>query len=107
MLIMLFGTFFTALSQIMLKKSSSIKYKNKIREYLNLRVILAYIIFFAVLMLNTWCFTKIDLKYGSVIDTASYIFVLVLSYLILHEKISKGKLVGNLFIIAGIIIYTL
>lgn len=32
---MLGGTFFTAVSQILLKQSSNIKYENKIREYLN------------------------------------------------------------------------
>lgn len=43
---MLGGTFFTAVSQILLKQSSNIKYENKIREYLNFRVILSYGMFF-------------------------------------------------------------
>ena len=53
-LIMLGGTFFTAVSQILLKQSSNIKYENKIREYLNFRVILSYGMFFLILLLNTW-----------------------------------------------------
>ena len=47
------------------------------------------------------------MKYGPVIDTFSYVFVLLLSWLILKEKISKGKLIGNLLIILGVFIYTL
>jgi drug/metabolite transporter (DMT)-like permease len=47
------------------------------------------------------------MRYGPVIDTAAYVFVLLLSHFILKEKITKGKIMGNLIIIAGILIYTL
>ena len=104
---MLGVTFFTAVSQILLKQSSNIKYENKIREYLNFRVILSYGMFFLILLLNTWCYTKVEMRYGPVIDTAAYVFVLLLSRLILKEKITKGKILGNLIIITGILIYTL
>lgn len=106
-LIMLGGTFFSAVSQILLKQSANIKYDNPIREYLNFRVILSYAIFMLILLLNTWCYTKVDMRYGPVIDTATYVFVLILSYLVLKEKITKGKIIGNLIIIAGIIVYTI
>ena len=46
MLMMLGGTVFSAISQVLLKQSANQKYKNPIREYLNWRVILAYGIFF-------------------------------------------------------------
>ena len=88
---MLGGTFFTAVSQILLKQSSNIKYENKIREYLNFRVILSYGMFFLILLLNTWCYTKVEMRYGPVIDTAAYVFVLILSRLILKEKITMAK----------------
>ena len=104
---MLGSSFFTAVSQILLKQSSNIKYENKIREYLNFRVILSYGMFFLILLLNTWCYTKVEMRYGPVIDTAAYVFVLLLSRLILKEKITKGKILGNLIIITGILIYTL
>ena len=104
---MLGGTFLTAVYQILLKQSSNIKYENKIREYLNFRVILSYGMFFLILLLNTWCYTKVEMRYGPVIDTAAYVFVLLLSRLILKEKITKGKILGNLIIITGILIYTL
>ena len=107
MLLMLAGTFFTAISQVLLKQSANKKYSNPLLEYLNWRVIVAYGIFFGVLLLNTWCYTKVDMRYGPVIDTAAYVFVLLLSHFILKEEITKGKIIGNLIIIAGIIIYTL
>ena len=51
MLIMLAGTFFSAISKVLLKQSANMEYKNPLREYLNWRVILAYGIFFGVLLL--------------------------------------------------------
>ena len=90
MLLMLAGTFFTAISQVLLKQSANKKYINPLLEYLNWR-----------------CYTKVDMRFGPVIDTAAYVFVLIFSRVILNEKITKGKLVGNLLIIAGILIYTM
>ena len=49
---MLAGTFFTAISQVLLKQSANKKYSNPLLEYLNWRVIVAYGIFFGVLLLN-------------------------------------------------------
>ena len=103
-LIMAAGAFLTAVSQLLLKESANREHKNFLAEYLNWRVILAYAIFFGVLLSNTYAYTRVDMKYGSIIDTLAYVFVFLLSVFILHEKISKRKLIGNLLIIAGILI---
>lgn len=92
---MLAGTFFTAISQVLLKQSANKKYSNPLLEYLNWRVIVAYGIFFGVLLLNTWCYTKVDMRFGPVIDTAAYVFVLIFSRVILNEKITKRKTCGK------------
>ena len=107
MLIMFSMTFFSAISQVLLKQSASKEYKHQIYEYLNWRVILAYAMFVGILLVNTYAFTQVDMKYGSVIDAFSYIFVLLLSSLVLKEKITKGKIIGNALIIVGIVVYTL
>ena len=107
MLIMVGCTLLTATSQTMLKKSANEKHKNIIFEYLNWRVITAYIIFVLVLLLNTYAYTMVPLKYGAVIDTLSYVFVLLFSVALLKEKVTVGKFIGNLLIITGILIYTL
>lgn len=107
-ILLLFGcTFFSAISQILLKQSADMEHKNWIREYLNWRVITAYTIYAAVLLLNIWAFTQVDLKYGAVIDTFTYVFVMLLSIVMLHEKIPKGRIVGNIIIMIGVIIYTI
>lgn len=107
MLLMFAGTFFTAVSQVLLKQSANRQWSSAIREYLNWRVILSYFIFFCVLILNTYAFTKVEMKYGTVIDAFSYVFVMLLSYFLLHEKFTRGRVIGNLIIITGIVIYTL
>ena len=104
---MLGGTFFSAISQILLKQSANKDYSNSLKEYLNWRVITAYGLFFGILLLNTWCYTQVDMRSGPVIDTAAYVFVLILSKVILKERITRGKIIGNLIIILGIIVYTL
>lgn len=105
--IMVAGAFLTAISQLLLKQSANQEHKNFLAEYLNWRVILAYAIFFGVLLANTYAYTKVDMKYGSIIDTLAYVFVFALSFFALHEKVTKRKLIGNLLIVAGILIYSL
>lgn len=107
MMIMFACTFFTAISQVLLKQSAGKTYSHPIFEYLNWRVVLSYGIFFGILLVNTYAYTKVDMKYGAVIDTFSYVFVMLLSYFLLKEKFTKGRVIGNLIIIAGVLIYTL
>lgn len=100
-------TAFSAISQILLKQSANQEHGNILREYLNWRVITAYLIFGLVLLANTYAYTQVEMKYGPVLDTITYIFVLLLSWIVLREKITKGKLIGNLIIVVGVLIYTM
>ena len=93
--------------QILLKQSANQEHESTLKEYLNWRVITAYLIFGAVLLVNTYAYTQVELKYGPVLDTFTYVFVLILSWLVLKEKITRGKLIGNLLIVAGVLIYTM
>ena len=95
-------------SQVLLKQSAGKTYKSVIYEYLNWRVIVAYGISFSVCCCSIpTAFTVVDMKYGAVIDTFSYVFVMVKSWLILKNISRKGQLIGNLIIITGIFVYTL
>lgn len=107
MLLMVVCTVFSAISQILLKQSANRQHVSVLKEYMNWRVIMAYLIFGMVLLMNTYAYTQVQMKYGPVLDTFTYAFVLIFSCLILKEKITKGKLIGNLIIVAGVLIYTL
>ena len=106
-LIFVFGVLISSVSQIILKKAAQKEYPNKIREYLNARVIFAYIIFFGATLCSIWAYTVIPLSLGPILESAGYIFVAVLSWLFLKEKITKKKMLGLSIIIIGIIIYSL
>lgn len=106
-IIFLVGVFISSISQIMLKKSAQKEYPNKISEYLNPAVIFAYIIFFGATLCSIWAYTVIPLSLGPILESAGYIFVAVLSWLFLKEKITFRKMIGLSIIIIGIIIYSL
>ena len=106
-LIFIIGVFISSISQIILKKSADKKYPSKIREYLNVRVIFSYIIFFGATLCSILAYTKIPLSLGPILESSGYFFVAVLSYIFLKERISKQKMLGLSIIIIGIIIYAL
>lgn len=106
-LIFVGGVFISSISQIILKKSAEKEYPSKIREYLNVRVILAYMIFFGATLCSILAYTKIPLSLGPILESSGYFFVAVLSYIFLKEKISWKKMLGLSIIIIGIIIYAL
>ena len=74
---------------------------------LNPLVLSAYFILVISLLLTTLALRGVPYKYSAVVESLGYIFILILSVLILKEKISKRHILGNLIIIFGIIIFTL
>lgn len=103
-ILFLFSVFISSVSQIVLKLSANEKHENSIKEYLNPRVIIAYGIFFLSSLLTILAYRGVPLSLGPVLETTGYIWVTVLGYFILKEKVNKKKLIGLLVIIAGIII---
>lgn len=106
-IIFLISVFISSVSQILLKKSARKQYTNLLREYLNLRVITAYGMFFISTFLTMYAYKKVPLSFGTLLEAVGYIYIPVLSYLFLGEKITKKKLLGATFIIAGISCYAL
>ena len=106
-LILLFGFLVSAIAQILLKKSAQKEYASKIEEYLNPYVIISYAIFFGATLCTVIAYKKVDLSFGPILGTTEYIFVAVLSRLVLKEHISIRKIIGLGVIIAGIVIFKL
>lgn len=108
-ILMLFGALVTAISQILLKVSANHVKEKKVHfifEYLNWRVILSYILFFGVLFLNTYAYRGVSFKFGFVISSTSYLWVMLLSHFILKERFTKNKILGNTVIFIGMLVYT-
>ncbi len=106
-LIMVSGSLIAAISQIMLKKSAEKKYHSKLREYLNPLVMIAYGLFFGTTFISMYALKVVPLSMAPVLEASGYIFVAVLSYFFLKEKMTKKQLIGMGFILIGIVIYSL
>ena len=106
-LLLTFSVFVASCSQILLKKSANEEHKSLLKEYLNVRVILGYGLLFASTIITIIAFKGIDFKNGPIIENAGYIFVMILSYFFLKEKITKRMILGNILILIGIIVFYL
>ena len=106
-LIMVSGCLVAAFSQIMLKKSAEKQYESKLKEYLNPLVIIAYILFFGTTFISMYALKVVPLSMAPILEASGYIFVAVLSYIFLEEKLTKKQLVGMALILVGIVVYSL
>lgn len=106
-IVFLISVFVSSVSQILLKKSAKRQYANALQEYLNPHVIIAYSMFFISMFLTMYAYKGVPLSFGTLLEAAGYIYVPVLSYFFLKEKITKTKLIGAAFIIAGIGCYAI
>lgn len=95
----------SAYSQILLKKSALKEHKSFIFEYLNPFVIISYLIFFCAIFLDMIGLKKVPVSYIPIIESSSYIFVIVFSKIFLKEVFSKRKIIAMIFILIGIFIY--
>ena len=106
-ILMLSSAAITAFSQIILKKSADKKHKGFIFEYINPYVLFSYVCYFGVLVPNVFIYTKVDYRFGVVINSMASVFVMVFSKLMLKETITRRRIWGNVLIILGIVIFSL
>ncbi len=105
--ILLLSVFISSVSQIMLKKAANKIYDNPLKEYLNPMVIGAYGLFFCSVILTMMALRNLPLSMSPILESTGYIFVSVMGYFFLKESFSKRKLMGFVFILAGIVIFNL
>ena len=97
----------SAYSQILLKKSAQKTYKNFFQEYINPYVICGYGIFFLAIFLDMLGLRKVPVSYIPIIESSSYVFIIIFSRIFLGEKIDRRKTAAILAILLGIGIYIL
>lgn len=97
-----FSVFISSVSQTILKTSAEKKYDNRLQEYLNPKVIIAYGIFFLSSLITVVAYKYVPLSLGPILESCGYIFITLLGYFILHEKVGKKKLIGLIVILMGI-----
>lgn len=103
--LILLGTFISSIAQVLLKKESAREHDSVIREYLNPRVIIAYVIFFGATLLSIFAYRVVPLSMGAILEATGYIYVTVFGVTIFHEKLNRKKTAALLLILAGIAVY--
>ena len=105
-LIMLSGILIASIAQILLKSSALSEHSGRLREYLNVRVILAYSMMFASTLLGIKAYRVIPLSMGAILEASGYVYITLAGRFIFHEKITLRKVISIVLIISGIIIYS-
>ena len=100
------GILSCSLSQLLLKKSAKVGHSFKVYEVLNPMVIIAYAVFFCSLLVNIWAMSKgLQLKEIAMLESLGYVFVPILSFLILNEKMSRRTICATFMVILGIFFF--
>jgi small multidrug resistance pump len=94
-------------SQLLLKKSALKDYGSFWREYLNWRVILAYVLLFISLIATVFAYRGVPLSLGAVFESLGYVYILILSSIVMKERVTFQKVTGNILIVAGVLVATL
>ena len=96
----------SAFSQVFLKKSAQKQHTSVLKEYLNVYVIIGYGMMALTTVLTVLAYGRgLDYKNGPVIESLGYVLIMIFSLVFFGEKITKRKLLGNILVIIGIIVF--
>mgnify|MGYP005788118093 FL=1 len=56
-------------------------------------------------LLTVFAYRGVDYKNGPVIDSVGFLLVMIWSRIFFGEKITKRKVIGNILILAGILVF--
>ena len=88
------------------KCHESRKHDSITKEYLNPKVVIAYILFIGTTLLSIIAYRVVPLSMGPVLESTSYIWIMIFGVTIFGERITKRKLFALATIIVGIIIFS-
>ncbi|MBQ9165883.1 MAG: EamA family transporter [Oscillospiraceae bacterium] len=94
----------SSVSQVLLKKKADQAPKNFIMKFLNLPVIVSYILLFASMMLNSLALREMDVSVLPCITATSFLWIMVLSAIFLGEKPTRRKVIGVVMILVGVVV---
>ena len=101
-LLFLFSVLVSSFSQVLLKKSANKKHESKIKEYKNKEVIIAYILFLGSTFMTMMAYRGVDISLGPILESIGFVYVAVMSRLILKERITKRQVFAICLIMIGI-----
>ena len=107
-LLVVVSVFAAAGAQMLLKQGAKNHYASFLRQYLNPWVISGYGIMGACLLLNIFCLSHgVQVKEVSIIESLSYLFVPLLSWMFFKERITWRKAGAIVVIMMGVVVFFL
>lgn len=104
--LVILSVFAAACAQMLLKQGARQGYSTFIRQYLNVWVVSGYAIMGGAMLLNIFCLSRgVMVKEVSIIESLSYLFVPLMSWIFFKEKITWRKVVAVAIIMVGVIIF--
>ena len=105
-LLVIFSVMSAAGAQMLLKQGAKKQYPTLIGQYLNSWVFGGYAVMGCSLLLNVFCLGHgVQVKEISIIESLSYLFVPVLSFIFFKEKITWGKAGAIAIIMTGVAVF--
>ena len=105
-LLVILSVFAAACAQMLLKKGAKTQYPNFWRQYFNPWVISGYSIMFVSLVVNIYAMSSgLQVKEVSIIESLSYLFVPVLSFMFFQERLTWRKIAAIAVIMTGVIVF--
>ena len=93
-------------AQMLLKQGAKKEYRSLLRQYLNPWVIGGYLVMAGSLLLNIYCLGRgVQVKEVGVIESLSYLFVPLLSWLLFKEKVTWKKAGAIMVIMTGVVVF--
>ena len=107
-LIALLGVFISSCAQLLMKASAVKKKQSSILEkFLNIRIMTAYSMMMLSSLISVLCLRYLQLKYVPMIEATGFLWVPLLSFLILREKPTRYNVIGGIIIVSGVILFTI
>lgn len=107
-LLVILSVLSAASAQMLLKQGARKNYSSFLRQYLNPWVIGGYGIMGVSLLLNIFCLSHgVQVKEISIIESLSYLFVPVLSWIFFKESITLRKVGAIAVIMVGVVVFFL
>ena len=103
--VLLLGVLISSVSQVLLKKAALQPYDSVWGEYVNARVIIAYMLFFIATFLSLLAYKGIALSLGQMLETTGYLYITLFGVMLFGEKLNYRKGIALICIIAGVIVY--
>lgn len=95
-----------ACAQMLLKQGAKKQYPSFLRQYLNPWVIGGYGILGGSLLLNIFCLSRgVQVKEIGIIESFSYLFVPILSWIFFKERITWRKAGAIAVIMTGVVVF--